>query len=75
MGNVRSNNRERIQHKSAERRCLFRAEAFQEIVESTGKATKDRLKTADDAAAEDKAEETTPDALDKIRSALFWNIL
>ena len=71
MSGVRSNNWERIQHKSAERRCLFRAEVFQEIVESTGKATNDGLKTVDEVAAEDEAEDATLGAMDYIRLTLF----
>ena len=35
-----------------------------EITESVGKATNDGLKTTDEAAADDQAEETTPDAVD-----------
>ena len=54
-----------MQPKSAERRCLFQAEVLQEIAESACKATNGGLKTVDEAAAEDEAEEaTTPDATD-----------
>ena len=40
-----------MQPKSPENRCLFQVDVFQEIVE-------------DEAAAEDVAEEATPDAMD-----------
>ena len=48
---VQSKDRGRMQPKSVERRCLFRAELLQEIAESAGKANH-RLKTVDEAAAE-----------------------
>ena len=37
---------------------------LQEIAESAGKATNDGLKTVNKAAAENEAEEATPDAMD-----------
>ena len=64
VGIVQSNNRGKMQPKSAEKRCLFRAEVLQEIAEYAGNATNDGLKTVDEAAAVDEAEMATPDALD-----------
>ena len=64
MGNVQSNNWGKMQPKSAEKRCLFRAGVLQEIAEYAGKATNDGLKTVDEAVAMDEAEMANPDALD-----------
>ena len=47
VGNAQSNNWGKMQPKSAEKRCLFRAEVLQEIAEYAGKVTNDRLKTGD----------------------------
>ena len=52
-----------MQPKSAERRCLFRVEVLQKITESVVKATNNGLKPVDEATAEDKTEETTPNAM------------
>ena len=60
---VQSKDRGRMQPKSVERRCLFRAELLQEIAESASKANHG-LKTVDEAATEDnKEEEVIPDAI------------
>jgi len=48
VGNVQSDNRGRIQPKSAENQCLFRAEVLQEIAQYAGNSTNDGLKTVDD---------------------------
>ena len=64
VGEVQSDNRGRMQPKSAEKRCLFKAEVLQEIAEYAGNATNNGLKTVDEAAAMDEAEMATPDALD-----------
>ena len=64
VGEVQSDNRGRMQPKSAEKRCLFKAEVLQEIAEYAGNATDNGLKTVDEAAAMDEAEMATPDALD-----------
>ena len=64
MDNVQSNNRGRMQPKSAEKRYLFKAEVLQKIAEYAGNTTNDGLKTVDEAAAMDEAEVATPDALD-----------
>ena len=68
VGNVQSDRRGSMQPKSAERRCLFRAEVLQEIADNAARVTNDGLKTVDEAAAEDGAEdgaeEPTPDAMD-----------
>ena len=64
VDNVQSNNWGRMQPKSAEKRCLFKAGMLQEIAEYAGNATNDRLKTVDEAAAMDEAEMAPPDALD-----------
>ena len=53
-----------MQSKSAEKRCLFKADVLQEIAEYAGNATNNGLKTVDEAAAMDEAEMATPDALD-----------
>ena len=64
MDNVQSENQGRMQPKSAEKRCLFRAEVLKEIAEYAGNATNNRLKTVDEAATMGEAEMVTPDALD-----------
>ena len=64
VGNVQFDHRGRMQPKSAEKRCLFKAEVLQEIAEYAGNTTNDGLKTVDEAAAMDEAEMATPDALD-----------
>ena len=64
MDNVQSDNRDRMQLTSAEKRYLFRAEVLQVIAEYAGNATNNWLKTVDEAVAMDKAEMATPDALD-----------
>ena len=48
VGNVQSDNRGRIQPKSAEKQCLFRAEVLQEIAQYAVNATNGGLKTVDD---------------------------
>ena len=64
VGNVQSDNRGRMQLKSAEKRCLFRAEVLQEIAEYAGNVTNGGLKTVGEAAVMDKAKMVGPDALD-----------
>ena len=68
VGYVQSDNRSRMRPKSAERRCLFRAEVLQEIADNAARVTNAGLETVDEAAAEDGAEdgaeEPTPDAMD-----------
>ena len=64
VGNVQSDNRGRMQPKSVENWCLFKAEVLQEIAEYAGNATNNGLKTVDEAAAMDEAKMATPDALD-----------
>ena len=64
MGNIQSDNRGRMQPKSAEKRNLFRAEVLQEIAEYTGNVTNDGLKTVDEAVAMDKAKMIDPNSLD-----------
>ena len=53
-----------MQPKSAEKRCLFRAEMLQEIAEYAGNATNNGLKTVDEVAAMNEVEIANPDALD-----------
>ena len=48
VGNVQSNNRGRIQPKSAEKRCLFRTEVLKEIAQYAANTTNNRLKTVDE---------------------------
>ena len=64
VGNDQSDNRGRMQPKSAEKCCLFKAEVLQEIAEYTGNTTNGELKTVDEAAVIDEAEMATPGALD-----------
>ena len=54
VANIQSKNKGKMQPKSLEKRCLFRAEVLQDIAESAGN---DGLRTVDEAAAEDDAAE------------------
>ena len=71
VANVQANKCGSTQPKSAEKRCLFRAEVLQEIAEYAGNVTNDRLKTANEAVAVDEAEMATPGALDQVKLSLF----